>query len=443
MPSRFSPGVPIYQPGAAEVQNALAAALGAIERKEDRERQARLVDTAEKRAQAAEERARQLHEIQLYLQGYRPTAPTRPAPDVPDVARGQRLGLARGAGDGEENPLLRGVRLTPSGVTFDPNRRLLTQGRPPAGQRADMLFEGLSVTPGGTTVTPNPRRVSGAVMSGAGATVPLAAALGEMTRPGPDEPPRLRALPGAFVPDLGGFTDRPLFEQPMLISSQLRGGGIPENFVPLPGGGYIDLSATPEARARALAGQQRQEELERQRAAATTLARLLGLSDEEIEAAANLTPEQILDVIEARRAAQDQAERDPLARERFIAGEERKRNQALTRITNMLAAGADPVQVNQAMSTYEDLTGYWSPDDIMAIRRRLESQATDQEDPAFIERRRALSQQLGAPTTELQQAILDALAAGATKDQILSDMRAQGVPDTVIEQARRYMLPIR
>src|SRR5690606_4546760 len=151
---------------------------------EDRERQARLVDAAEKRAQAAEERARQLHEIQLYLQGYRPTAPTRPATDVPDVARGQRLGLACGAGHGEENPLLRGVRLTPAGVTFDPNRRLLT------------------------------------------AAVPLAAARGEMTRPGPDEPPRLRALPGAFVPDLGGFTDRPLFEQPMLISSQLRGGGI-------------------------------------------------------------------------------------------------------------------------------------------------------------------------------------------------------------------------
>src|SRR5690606_41804001 len=126
-------------------------------------------DAAEKRAQAAEERARQLHEIQLYLQGYRPTAPTRPAPDVPDVARGQRLGLARGAGNGEENPLLRGVRLTPSGVTFDPNRRLLTQGR----------------------TTPLPARL------GEGAAVPLAAAPGEMMRPGPGEAPRPRALPGA------------------------------------------------------------------------------------------------------------------------------------------------------------------------------------------------------------------------------------------------------
>lgn len=410
MPSRFSPGVPIYQPGAAEVQNALAAALGAIERKEDRERQARLVDAAEKRAQAAEKRAQLLHEIQAYQSGYRATAPTRPAPEVPEIMRGARIGLARTADDRDEDPLLRGVRLTPDGVTFDPNRRLLT---------------------------PLPQTAATAPTA-----VPLAAALGEMTRPGPDEPPRLRALPGAFVPDLGGFTDRPLFEQPMLISGQLRGGGIPENFVPLPGGGYIDLSATPEARTRALAEQQRQEELARQRAAATTLARLLGMSDEEIAAAADLSPDLLLAVAEERRA-RERAEQDPLARERFIAGEERKRNQALTRITNMLAAGADPVQVNQAMSTYEDLTGYWSPDDIMAIRRRLESQATDQEDPAFIERRRALVQQLGAPTTELQQEILDALAGGATKDQILSDMRAQGVPDTVIEQARRYMLPIR
>jgi len=416
MPSRFSPGVPIYQPGAAEVQNALAAALGAIERKEDRERQARLLEAAEKRAQAAEERARQLHDVQLYLQGYRPTAPTRPAPDVPDVARGQRLGLARGAGDGEENPLLRGVRLTPSGVTFDPNRRLLTQGR----------------------TTPLPARL------GEGAAVPLAAALGEMMRPGPDEAPRLRALPGAFVPDLGGFTDRPLFEQPMLSTIQPRGGGIPENFVPLPGGGYIDLSATPEARARALAEQQRQEELARQSAAAKTLARLLGMSDEEIAAAANLTPDQVLAIIEARRAAQDQAQRDPLARERFLAQEERKRNQALTRITNMLAAGADRQQVAQAMATDPDLAGYWNYDDIIAIERRINRELQEaEEDPAFIERRRALSQLLGAPTTELQQQILDALAAGATKDQILSDMRAQGVPDTVIEQARRYMLPIR
>src|SRR5690606_25154545 len=289
-----------------------------------------------------------------------------------------------------------------SGVTFDPNRRLLT------------------------------------------AAVPLAAALGEMTRPGPDEPPRLRALPGAFVPDLGGFTDRPLFEQPMLISSQLRGGGIPENFVPLPGGGYIDLSATPEARARALAEQQRQEELERQRAAATTLARLLGMSDEEIAAAANLTPEQILDVFEARRAAQDQAERDPLARERFIAGEERKRNQALTRITNMLAAGADRQQVAQAMATDPDLAGYWNYDDIIASEQRLQRELQEaQADPAFEERRRALVQQLGAPTTELQQDILDALASGRTKMQILDDMRKQGVPQEIIRQAERYMVPIR
>lgn len=443
MPSRFSPGVPIYQPGAAEVQNALAAALGAIERKQDRELQRRLIDAQERRAATAEERARQLHELQMFLQGYRATAPTRPAPEVPEIMRGARIGLARTADDRDEDPLLRGVRLTPDGVTFDPNRRLLTQGRPPAGQRADMLFEGLSVTPGGTTVTPNPRRVSGAVMSGAGATVPLAAALGEMTRPGPDEPPRLRALPGAFVADLGGFTDRPLFEQPMLISSQLRGGGIPENFVPLPGGGYIDLSATPEARARARAEQQRQEELERQRAAATTLARLLGMSDEEIAAAADLSPDLLLAVAGERRV-RERAEQDPLARERFIAGEERKRNQALTRITNMLAAGADRQQVAQAMATDPELAGYWNFDDIVAIERRSQRELQEAEaDPAFTERRRALAQLQGAPTNELQQQILDALAAGATKDQILSDMRAQGVPDTVIEQARRYMRPIR
>jgi len=308
------------------------------------------------------------------------------------------------------------VRLTPSGVTFDPNRRLLTQGR----------------------TAPLPARV------GEGAAVPLAAALAEMTRPGPDEPPRLRALPGAFVPELGGFTDRPLFEQPMLISSQLRGGGIPEHYVPLPGGGYIDLSATPEARARALAEQQRQEELARQSAAAKTLARLLGMSDEEIAAAANLTPDQVLAIIEARRAAQDQAQRDPLARERFLAQEERKRNQALTRIANMLAAGADRQQVAQAMATDPELAGYWNFDDIIAIERRIQRELQEaEEDPAFTERRRALAQLLGAPTTELQQQILDALAAGATKEQILSDMRAHGVPDTVIEQARRYMLPIR
>src|SRR5690606_6646326 len=305
-------------------------------------------------------------------------------------------------GNGEENPLLRGVRLTPSGVTFDPNRRLLT------------------------------------------AAVPLAAAPGEMMRPGPDEPPRLRALPGAFVPELGGFTGRPLFEQPTLSTIQPRGGGIPENFVPLPGGGYIDLSATPEARARALAEQQRQEELARQSAAAKTLARLLGMSDEEIAAAANLTPDQVLAIIEARRAAQDQAQRDPLARERFLAQEERKRNQALTRITNMLAAGADRQQVAQAMATDPDLAGYWNYDDIIAIERRIQRELQEaEEDPAVIERRRALSQLLGAPTTELQQQILDALAAGATKEQILNDMRAHGVPDTVIAQARRYMLPIR
>src|SRR5690606_8080114 len=320
------------------------------ERKQDRDLQRRLIDaqerraaTAEERAQAADERARQLHELQMFLQGYRATAPTPPAPEAPETMRGARIGLARTADDRDEDPLLRGVRLTPSGVTFDPNRRLLTQGRTTP----------LPARFGEGTATPLPQTAATAPTA-----VPLAAALGEMTRPGPDEPPRLRALPGAFVPELGGFTDRPLFEQPMLISSQLRGGGIPENFVPLPGGGYIDLSATPEARARALAEQQRQEELARQSAAARTLARLLGMSDEEIAAAANLTPDQVLAIIEARRAAQDQAQRDPLARERFLAQEERKRNQALTRITNMLAAGADRQQVAQAMATDPDLAGY-------------------------------------------------------------------------------------
>lgn len=435
MPSRFSPGVPIYQPGAAEVQNALAAALGAIERKQDRELQRRLIDarerraaTEEERAQAADERARQLHELQMFLQGYRATAPTPPAPEAPETMRGARIGLARTADDRDEDPLLRGVRFTPSGVTFDPNRRLLTQGRTTP----------LLARFGEGAATSLPQTAASAPTA-----VPLAAALGEMTRPGPDEPPRLRALPGAFVPDLGGFTDRPLFEQPMPISGQVRGGGIPENVVPLPGGGYIDLSATPEARARALAEQQRQEELARQRAAATTFARLLGMSDEEIAAAADLSPDLLLAVTEERRA-RERAAQDPLLRERFIAGEERKRNQALTRIMNMLAAGADRQQIAQAMSTYRDLAGYWSPDDIVAIERRIQREFQDaEEDPMFIERRRALSQQLGAPMTELQQQILDALAAGATKEQILSDMRAQGVPDTVIEQARRYMRPIR
>src|SRR5690606_21796596 len=146
--------------------------------------------TAEERAQAADERARQLHELQMFLQGYRATAPTPPAPEAPETMRGARTGLARTADDRDEDPLLRGVRFTPSGVTFDPNRRLLTQGRTTP----------LLARFGEGAATSLPQTAASAPTA-----VPLAAALGEMMPPGPDEPPRLRARPGAFGPDPGRF----------------------------------------------------------------------------------------------------------------------------------------------------------------------------------------------------------------------------------------------
>src|SRR5690606_13387657 len=62
---------------------------------------------------------------------------------------------------------------------------------------------------------------------------------------------------------------------------------------------------------------------------------------------------------------------DALARYHAEAADTRRRNQALTRIENMLARGADPRQVSAAMSTYHDLAGYWNPDDIESVRRRM------------------------------------------------------------------------
>jgi hypothetical protein len=68
---------------------------------------------------------------------------------------------------------------------------------------------------------------------------------------------------------------------------------------------------------------------------------------------------------------------------------------------------------------------------------------TGGEDPAMAERRRALSGSLGAPTTELQQTILDELARGRSKADLERMLDEAGLDDSTRTQARRYLMPLR
>lgn len=60
-------------------------------------------------------------------------------------------------------------------------------------------------------------------------------------------------------------------------------------------------------------------------------------------------------------------------------------------------------------------------------------------DPAFGERRKALVELLGPPTTPERQTVLQQLADGMTPEQVVAEMERYGAPDDVIEEMKSYM----
>lgn len=113
--------------------------------------------------------------------------------------------------------------------------------------------------------------------------------------------------------------------------------------------------------------------------------------------------------------------------ERAPRGERRQR--ALTRIDNMLRRGAPASQVAEAMATYDDLEGVWSPDDVVAAERTVRT-----------EREEDLSGKYRKPATPVEQTVYDELLNGKTPEQVLQDVESRDqLSAEVKEEVRRYL----
>lgn len=115
------------------------------------------------------------------------------------------------------------------------------------------------------------------------------------------------------------------------------------------------------------------------------------------------------------------------------------RRTALTRIENILAAGASREQVQQVMGTAYagELSGAWTPDDVVRIEREVRARKGDGGDG---ERRRAIVQAIGkAPVNQLEEDIVAALTEGESPESIYMGLREAGQPEEVIQRARQYI----
>jgi hypothetical protein len=96
-----------------------------------------------------------------------------------------------------------------------------------------------------------------------------------------------------------------------------------------------------------------------------------------------------------------------------------RRSQALTRIGNMAAAGAPPEQIHDAMGTYHELAGAWTPDDVVAAARKPAPQPAD---PRKADRAAVRKATGKTPVTAFERNIEDALVGGKTVDDIVAEI---------------------
>lgn len=198
----------------------------------------------------------------------------------------------------------------------------------------------------------------------------------------------------------------------------------------------LRIQFDPEARGRARAAEEATE-AERQQAAFDALHRAdPDAYPDHIEGFdyVNEVDEFAADVRAGRRAPSPGASGDATR-----LALERRRRQAET-ITARLALqpGLDEDQIVAYVTGDADVGDAISGRDVLKIVREARG-ATEPTDESRDERRRSLVQELGRPTNELQQEIIDALADGETPDEILEALADVNAGDETIAAARRYM----
>ncbi|MGH7476571.1 MAG: hypothetical protein ACRELD_09805 [Longimicrobiales bacterium] len=133
---------------------------------------------------------------------------------------------------------------------------------------------------------------------------------------------------------------------------------------------------------------------------------------------------ELRDVLQSRRTEAADAAR--FNRGRAADATDRAREQrvqrARTRLVNMLAAGTTLERALAALDTDPELRGLVGFDEAKSLAR--EAAKPQLQDVKWEERRSGWEQKLGAPRTQLEQDILDALADGENKEEILDELRA-------------------
>jgi hypothetical protein len=118
-----------------------------------------------------------------------------------------------------------------------------------------------------------------------------------------------------------------------------------------------------------------------------------------------------------------------------------RRRIALTRIENMLAAGAPTGQVSQAMRTYRDLEGVWTPDDVVATSRKLSSAKRPPSDEDTF--REGYYEELGKPKTPFQRDLVEQLVQGRTAEQVLAELKERvGEEHKLYRDAEAYLFSL-
>lgn len=167
------------------------------------------------------------------------------------------------------------------------------------------------------------------------------------------------------------------------------------------------------------------------------------------------TPEGHRSALEWERSL-SAAGRDPNARRGETDPQGRTRGErndlrrtALSRIGNMLAAGAPANQVAEAMGAYPELRGTWTVDDVHEEARKQAEASRSGSRGTIRDRAReirgtgtggAVSAPAAVPIASSLRADIDAaISEGDTPEGVLRGLQSAGAPASVIQQAEAYL----
>lgn len=365
------------------------------------------------------DRRRELQEVELHSRGFRrmdkpPTTERRNEP--PPAFRDERLGMARGTGE-------------PRGDMFEGRGLGMQPDRAQPGQES-VLAEALQAGARGGGDS-RPLLLPGQFSRELGGFTE--AAVYATPQPGPRDPASGRIHPSAtpdFNPDAARQRNREQFMTREVADPRFERVG--ETDI------YFDREQNPDAMRRAQQAEERSllaqalarhpeiDDLEAQVLATGQRIPDRILFDEEEE---GITPEELVAAGIPENIAPIAA-RDPVLARRLL--EETLSPEEGPSIRVAGRTFPDTPQGRQDALEWERQTS--------AAGRAPRTGAGAEENPAFVERRKAIVDAAGrGPVNRVEQIAIDQAASGQSLEQILADMRRFGAPEEDIERVRTYL----